>query len=216
MYRDRQEAAEALVPLAQDTRPQRPVVLGIPRGGVPVAAVLADALGAHLDVTLARKIGSPGNPEAAIGAVNEQGEILLAPLPAGWRIPPEYVQREAERQREEIRRRLDLYRGGKAPLPLEGRTVFLVDDGIATGMTVLAAIRGLRPLQPRRILLAVPVAPRRVLEDLAEEVDEILCPLVPEPFYAVGQFYARFPQVSDEEVQDLLERYREEPLRKPH
>jgi len=182
------------------------VVLGVPRGGVVVAAEVARALGAPLDVAITRKVGAPGNPEFAIGAVSEgEGQVLDREIIRRMRISEAYVEQEVARQRAELQRRLNLYRGGREPIALEGKTVLLVDDGIATGATILATIQTLRAQRPRRIVLAVPVAPPDALERLALEADEVVCPHVPTFFLSVGAFYQRFDQTSDEEVIRLIQ-----------
>jgi len=168
-----------------------------------------------LEVLVVRKIGAPTQPELALGAVVEVGgpgeappEILLNDITRRVRIPRDYIAAEAARQVEEIRRRQSAYRAGRDPTPLRGRTVILVDDGIATGSTILAALRALRRFEPSKLVLAVPVAPQRALDALRSEADEVLCLLAPEDFGAVGQFYEDFSQTEDAEVIDLLERAR--------
>ncbi len=184
-----------------------PVVLGIPRGGVMVAYEVAMSLDAPLDVIIPRKVGAPGNPELAIGAVAPDGTLVVdEALVKMLGVDEGYLQEETQRQRAEIERRTDLYRHGRPAAELAGASVILVDDGIATGATVLAALRGLRSQDPARVILAVPVAPPDTLERLAPEADAIVCLATPEPFYAVGQFYRHFEQTSDEEVIDLVDR----------
>lgn len=184
------------------------LVLGVPRGGVVVAAEVARALGerALLDVVLARKIGAPGHPELAVGAVVGEGpecfldERALAVLG----VSREYVEAEVARQRAEIRRRAALYRAGRPEPPVTGHTVVVVDDGIATGYTVRAALAGVRARNPGRLVLAVPVAPPEALPEFRPLVDDLVCLLTPEPFMAVGAWYRNFDQTTDEEVAALL------------
>jgi putative phosphoribosyl transferase len=187
-----------------------PVVLGLPRGGVPVAAEVARALKAPLDLVLVRKIGAPMQPELAIAAVADGAEPALeideATL-AATGASREYVTRQLPAQFEEIERRRKAYLAGRAPLELKGRTVVLVDDGIATGTTVRAAITALHWRQPGRIVLAVPVAPPEVLPELRSLVDELVCLSAPEFFHAVGVHYRHFGQTSDEEVCRLMREF---------
>jgi len=206
-FQDRREAGRELAAALQRFKDARPIVLALPRGGVPVGYEVAKALGAPLDVLLVRKIGVPGQEELALGAVvgganpqtvlNEEIVQVVGPLPG-------YVEAERERQLVEIERRRRVYRGDEPPLDMAGRTVIVVDDGIATGATVKAALRGIALNAPQRTILAVPVAPREALNELASACDEIVCLASPDPFYAVGAHYADFSQTSDEEVVRLL------------
>lgn len=206
-FANRSQAGKQLASALQQFRDTKPLVLALPRGGVPVAFEVAAGLNADLDLLLVRKLGAPGQPELGIGAVidGEKPEIVLnydivrhLALPAG------YIHNEAHRQLREIERRRDEYLGGVSPRPVEGRTIILVDDGIATGGTVRAALQALRKKSPARLVLAVPVAPRDVLNSLASECDEVICLAMPEPFRAVGAHYSDFSQTSDQEVKDLL------------
>lgn len=206
-FQDRREAGRRLARALSHLAPERPLVLALPRGGVPVAFEVAEALDAELDLLFVRKIGAPGYAELGIGAVvdgadpqlvlNESVVRQLAPS-------PNYIRAEMRRQLGEIERRRKAYLGGSAPIEVTGRTVILVDDGIATGGTVKAALKGLRKADPARLVLAVPLAPQDSLAELAEECDEIICLASPEPFYAVGAHYEDFSQTSDEEVVRLL------------
>ncbi len=185
------------------------VVLALPRGGVPVAIEVARALRAPLDVLLVRKIGAPGQRELAVAAVAEgAGDdlVLDAETMAIAGASRRYVEREAVHERAEIARRRDAYRGGRAPLPIEGKTAVVVDDGIATGTTVRAALQALRRRHPARLVLAVPVAPPDTVALLRPLVDDLVCLRAPPEFHAVGQHYADFGQVSDEEVIAALQR----------
>ncbi len=207
-FRDRADAGRVLATRLAGLRDAKPVVVGLPRGGVPVAAEVADALNAELDVVLVRKIGAPHREELAVGAVGEDGvtvrnDAVLHDLGLTWADLAEQVACE----REEIRRRAAALRPGPRP-DLRDRTVILVDDGIATGATVVAALRILRHFGAARIVLAVPVAPPEALRVLAALADEIVCPVAPAHFTAVGQWYDDFTQVPDDDVRTLLESLR--------
>lgn len=204
---NRQDAGQKLAPLLKKYRSERPIVLGIPRGGVIVAAEVAQKLDAPLDVLIVRKIGAPTNEEVAIGAVMPDGSVVLdEELIKKWRISEEYIQKAAANQAVEIQRRQQLYRRPGHTLELTEKTVILVDDGIATGYTMEAAVRGLRKYSPKAIVIAVAVAPREVIARLQQVADAVVCLDTPEPFFAVGQFYKEFDQTSDEEVIDTLRR----------
>jgi predicted phosphoribosyltransferase len=180
-------------------------VLGIPRGGVLVAAQVAKALHAPLDVFITRKLGAPYNPELAIGAVTSDGTVFLdSALIQHLHIPQKLVDRERDEQLREIQRRIEIYRRNMPPLVLKDMTVILVDDGIATGATTFAALRALKNHQPSRVILAVPVAPRQVIPQLRRECDELVILDSPDPFVAVGYFYDDFAQVEDAQVINLL------------
>ncbi|MDI6907740.1 MAG: phosphoribosyltransferase [Thermoanaerobacterales bacterium] len=205
MFRDRVDAGRRLLAALKGREYPRGLVLAVPRGGVVVGAEVARGLGLPLDIIIPRKIGAPHNPEMAVGAVTQDGtaiydEHLLVLLG----LTPDSLAPKVREQVREIERRSALYRGGRPPVPWEGRTVILVDDGVATGYTTLAALRSLRRANPRRIILAVPVAPPETVARLRDEVDELVCLLAPEPFYAVGQFYREFDQTDDQTVIDLM------------
>jgi len=181
------------------------VVLALPRGGVPVAAELARALGAQLDVFVVRKLGLPGHEELAMGAVAPGGVLILDDrLVRGLGIPDEVLQETVEKELRELERREAAYRAGRPPLDLEGKTVILVDDGLATGATMRAAALALRKYKPARVVVAVPVASAETCDEFRADVDEIVCALTPSPFHAVGLWYDDFSQTSDEEVRELL------------
>jgi putative phosphoribosyl transferase len=191
------------------------IVLGAPRGGVPVAFEVATALRAPLDVFVLRKLGVPGREEFAFGAIASGGvRILERNTVEGLGITELDIELVTRAEKQELERRERAYRGGRPPLDVSGLTVILVDDGIATGASMRAAIRALRQMKPARIVIAVPVAPPSTCNRLQFEVDELVCLEMPEPFYGVGQFYGDFAQVSDEEVKELLDsalRQRHEP-----
>jgi putative phosphoribosyl transferase len=207
-FRDRTEAGRLLA--AKLTRyAHRPevVVLALPRGGVPVAYEVARALGAPLDVFLVRKLGVPGHEELAMGALASGAvRVLNEQVVRTLRIPDDVIDAVTERERHELARRDRLYRGDRPPLDPRGRTVILVDDGLATGATMHAAIRALRRLDPAHIVVAVPTASPETCEELKTEVDDVVCAITPEPFHSVGLWYEDFSQTTDEEVRDLLAR----------
>jgi predicted phosphoribosyltransferase len=181
------------------------LVLGLPRGGVPVAAEVAAALGAPLDVFVVRKLGLPGQEELAMGAVASGGlRVLNEDLLARVRIPGALLERVQEAEELEVVRREASYRGGRLPVDVRGRVVVLVDDGLATGSTMRAAVAALRQRGPARIVVAVPTASAIAVEALAREADEVVCLVTPDPFYAVGMSYDDFAEVTDDEVRALL------------
>ncbi|HEY3317645.1 MAG TPA: phosphoribosyltransferase family protein [Coriobacteriia bacterium] len=201
MFLDRAEAGRQLAQrLARFTSDPSAIVLGIPRGGVVVAAEVARELHLPLDVVVVRKIGAPGNPEYAVGAMDEDGRVVRS----GVHASEEYLARAVAENRAEIERRVREYRGGRSELPVRGKVALLVDDGIATGLTALAAIGYLRAHEAARVVLATPVIARTSAEELAGDVDELVAVSKPATFYAVGQFYDRFDQTSDDEVRKLL------------
>ena len=207
-FRDRTEAGRLLAAklTAYANRPDV-IVLALPRGGVPVAYEVARALNAPLDVFLVRKLGVPGYEELAMGAIATGGvRVLNDQLVGGLRIPDYIVDEVAASEQQELTRRESLYRGDRPAPDVRGRTVILVDDGLATGATMLAAVKALRQQQPARIVVAVPTASPKTCEQLKAEVDDIICAITPEPFHAVGLWYEDFSQTKDEEVRDLLAR----------
>jgi putative phosphoribosyl transferase len=208
VFRDRDSAGKALAKRLKSYADQDVVVLAIPRGGLPVARQVADALGAPLDVVVVRKLGAPGQPELGIGAVvdgDHPRAIFNPQLLETLGVSDEYIDAEVARQLKEVKRREAAYRQGRAKVPIEGKTVIIVDDGIATGSSVRAALRGIRRARPGKLILAVPVAPPETVEALRTEADEIVCLETPEVFFAVGQFYEDFHQVSDDEVRTILQ-----------
>ncbi|HXF81818.1 MAG TPA: phosphoribosyltransferase [bacterium] len=206
-FRDRRDAGRRLAEALEGYRARQPYVLGIPRGGIVVAYEVAKALDAPLDVVIPRKLRAPYNPELAIGAVANDGTVYYdTPLVGALKVPEDYLQDEIAFQLAEIRRRQAAYRGDR-PLPrLEGRAAIVVDDGIATGSTMIAALRAVRKLAPAAMVAAIPVAPPESYESLRAEADDVVCLMTPLTFYAVGQFYDDFNQVTDEEAVALLQR----------
>jgi len=209
MFRNRLEAGEKLAEVLSDYRGERVAVIAIPRGGVEVGYAIAERFDSPLEVTVPRKIGSPMDPELAVGAVAEDGTIYVEEdVVRMLGVREDWIRVEAERELQEVRRRLELYRGGK-PLPeLREYVVLLVDDGIATGATIIATARFLRKLNPRRLVIAAPVAPPEVLPKLSREADDVRCVETPTPFFAIGQFYQDFSQLDDSKVIEYLSKVR--------
>ena len=207
-FQDRSDAGRRLaVELAPFANQPDLCVLALPRGGVPVAFEIARALHAPLDVWVVRKLGAPGIPELALGAIAPGGIELISPdIARRLRIPPEQIEAIAARERLELDRRTQAYRGNRPPIDVRGQTVILVDDGLATGATMRAAIAALRRLEPARIVVAVPVAAPSVCQQVAGEADQFLCLFTPPDLDSVGQWYDDFSQTSDAEVNDLLTR----------
>jgi putative phosphoribosyl transferase len=206
LFQDRRDAGRALArELASLKGTPNLLVLGIPRGGVVVGHEIARALDAPLDVYITRKIGAPHNPELAIGAVASDGTLLIDhQLARRLGVSQQYIDQEAERQKEEISRRLSEYRGDRPPPEIKRKVIILADDGVATGATTLATIRAIKTQEPAELILAVPVGPRDSIEKLRQEVDRLVCLQAPEIFWAVGAFYNVFDQTSDAEVKSLL------------
>jgi putative phosphoribosyl transferase len=209
LFRDRADAGAFLAGQLAKYAGHRALVLGIPRGGVPVAAEVARSLDADLDVVVARKLRAPGAPEYAIGAVTADGaRFLNDAVVRELAVPDEYLAEETAAQTLEARRREARFRGSQPPAPVKGRTVIVVDDGLATGATMHAAVNSLRKRGPARLVVAVPVGSRQACAALGEEADEVVCPRVPEPFFAVGEHYLNFAPTEDEEVMEILRRWR--------
>lgn len=219
IFRDRAEAGRALAGKLMGLAGRGDViVLALPRGGVVVGYEVAQALAAPLDVFVVRKLGTPGQPELAMGAIASGGVVVLNPdVVHGLNIPDEVIRAAAAREQQEIERREGEYRGNHAAYPLRQHAVILVDDGLATGSTMRAAVAAVRDRDPASIVVAVPVAAASTCDELRNEseVDHVVCLATPKDFQAVGQWYREFPQISDQEVRDLLQRSQAEqrPLR---
>lgn len=208
IFQNRLDAGEKLGQALHKFNFKESVILGIPRGGVVVAAGVAKALNAPLDVIIPRKIGAPHNPEVAIGAVTQDGTVIKdEALVQLLGIKDDEIEAMSKHVLGEISRRVNTYRGGRPGFKLTGKTVIVVDDGIATGFTVQAALKSVRSMKPGRLILAVPVAPSEIIKSLQAQVDDLVCLESPELFYAVGQFYVDFDQTTDEEVIELLAEY---------
>src|SRR5215210_5124358 len=210
-FRNREDAGRRLAERLVRYRDERPIVFALPRGGVPVGYQVARALDAPLDVFVARKLGAPGQPEFGIGAVSVGGvRILNEDIVRRLGIPEDYLERVTQRETAEVERRLRHFRGDRPEPTIRGRTVILVDDGLATGVTARAAVAALRQREPRRLILAAPVCAAQTAELLAPEVDELVCLEAPPDLGAIGFWYRDFAQTPDEEVIELLERARRE------
>jgi predicted phosphoribosyltransferase len=216
MFRDREDAACLLAQQLRGRKFHKPLVLVIPRGGVPTGAVLARELGAELDVVLARKLRAPAQPELAVGAVGEDGSVyinrqaeeILGPIKG-------YLEDERRHQLAEIARRKQLFRAARPQAPVAGRSVIVTDDGIATGSTMIAALQSIRTREPRELIVAVPVASPDRLAEVRKWCDDVVCLHTPEEFWAIGQFYEDFSQVEDETVVELLSQNQPPPVSKP-
>ncbi|MGP8124896.1 MAG: phosphoribosyltransferase [Nitrososphaerales archaeon] len=207
IFRDRAEAGRKLAAALTEFKGRDLVVLGIPRGGVVVADEVAKALGAPLDIVVTRKIEAPGEPEYALGAVTQEGDVIMDRQAAeSLGASQEYLDAQVKKKREEVNARMKKFRGD-APYPdLEGKVVVIVDDGIATGSSVGAAVMSVRKRRPKEIVVAVPVAPRDAVETLTGDGNRVVCLETPGPFLAIGEFYGVFDQVEDEEVKRVLDR----------
>lgn len=204
MFRDRQEAADQLADSLKAYQGKKPLVLAIPRGAVPMAKHIAERLGGDFDVVLVRKLRAPWQPELAVGSVDESGWTYIAPFAESMGADDKHLAEEKRKQLETIRQRRAQYTPLRPHIDPAGRTVIVIDDGLATGATMIAALHGLRQQKPAKLVCAVPVAPPDTLVKVRELADEVVCLQAPEFFQAVGQFYRHFPQVEDEEVIALL------------
>ncbi len=204
LFIDRSDAARQLTEALQSYRDQNPLVLAIPRGAVPMGKIIADSLHGELDVVLSRKLGAPYSPEYAIGAIDESGWVYLSPDAMMIGVSAQHIEREKNKQMDAIRQRRAQYTPLKNPVDPAGRIVIIVDDGLATGATMIAALHALREQHPAKLICAVPVAAPDSLEKIRELADVVICLYAPSNFHAVGQFYQSFNQVEDEEVEQLL------------
>ncbi len=207
LFEDRRQAGKKLVDKLKPYHEKEPLILAVPRGGVTVAEPVWESLGGDLDLIITRKIGAPYQPELAIGAVTGDGFVMVnESIVSRLNVTGDYIDKAVEKEQNEIRRRLEIYRG-KRPLPVvDKRLVILIDDGVATGYTLMAALRSLQEKKPSELILAVPVGPPDTLNMLENEVDELICLEAPAHFAAVGQFYRHFDQVSDAEVSAILKK----------
>lgn len=210
MFRDRNDAALKLAERLLDYKGQKPLVLGIPRGGVVIASVLARELGGELDIILTRKLGSPVNPELAMGSVDENGNIHLnASIIDALGVTSEMIERERRAQLEVIRSRAEAYRRIYPKISLKDRIIIITDDGIATGATMAAAIDTARAEKPAKLVVALPVGPPEKIDEMQADADEMICLSAPPYFQAVGQFYDSFTQIEDSEVEQILREFAE-------
>lgn len=207
MFRDRIDAAEQLARRLAAYRGTNPLILSIPRGAVPMGDVLAERLEGELDVVLIRKLRAPFNPEFALGAVDESGWSCVADYATSAGATPEYIKMEKQIQLETMARRRAQYTPVRLPISPKGRTVIVIDDGLATGATMISALHAVREKGPARLICAVPVAPPDTLEKVSRLADEVVCLDAPMAFHAVGQFYGDFPQVEDEDVVEILRKW---------
>jgi predicted phosphoribosyltransferase len=203
-FDSRADAAETLAEALSHYRGKNPLVLAIPRGAVSMGRVLADRLGGELDVVLVRKLPAPFSPEFAVGSIDETGWVYVSEYAATAGADESYLEREKASQLETLRKRRAQYTPARPPIDPKGRIVIVVDDGLATGSTMIAALHAARAKEPARLVCAVPVAARESLERVRPYADEVVCLMAPEDFYAVGQFYREFQQVEDDEVVAML------------
>lgn len=204
LFKNRSDAALQLSDQFTLSLLKNPLVLAIPRGGVPIGSILARQLMGDLDVVLVHKLGAPGQPELAIGAVDESGNCFIHDYAKKLGISGSYLEEEKLKQLKDLRRRRQLFTPHRQPIDPSGRDVLIVDDGVATGSTMVSALCSLKKLHPRRLIVAVPVASPSALRAIAKYADQVVCLFAPEPFFGVGQFYEDFSQISDEEVIQTL------------
>lgn len=213
LFKDRKDAGEQLAKLLEKYKNSKDtIILGLPRGGVVTAYIAAIRLHLPLDITCPRKIGAPFNPELAIGAITETGEgVLNEPFIVQMGISNEYLSQEIEKQKQIANHRLNTFRKGLPPRNLKGKNVIIIDDGLATGATMKAAIESVKKEQAKKVIVAIPVSPVDTLQEIEQLCDEVICLATPPSFQAVGQFYHNFTQTEDEEVLDLLKARSYEP-----
>lgn len=203
-FRNREHAAHLLAEKLTAYRGQQPLVLGIPRGAIPMAKIIAETLGGDLDVVLVHKLGAPGNPQLAIGSVDESGRVYLSDSVRGLGISEAYIEKEKQAQLTTLHERRAQYTPVRPPLDPSGRIAIVVDDGVATGASMIAALRAVRAKRPAKLIAAMAVAPPETVERMRAEADEVVCVYAPEHFYAVGQFFADFSQVTDAQAIAIL------------
>jgi predicted phosphoribosyltransferase len=205
IFKNRKEAGRLLAAHLEEFRGKALIILAIPRGGIVIGREVAMALGAPLDIVVTRKIGAPSQPEFAIGAITQDGNLILDEESSRMvGASAAYLRSESQRQFKEVKARLKRYREGRPYPPLKGKLVVIVDDGIATGHTVKAAIMSVRRHEPLSVVVAVPVAPGESIAQISRDADKVICLQTPEPFFAIGEFYEDFEQVTDDEVRDTL------------
>jgi len=200
----REQAAELLAEELIQYKGRHPLVLAIPRGAVPMGSLIASQLDGELDIVLTHKLCAPMDPEYAIGAIDESGWVYISPLAARAGISPSYLEQEKKRQLDSLKHRRIRFKSGKKPAAVKGRIAIVVDDGLATGATMIAALHAIRAREPARLICAIPVAPPDTLDRVSELADEVICLQVPDDFRSVGQFYQHFPQVEEDEVIRIL------------
>lgn len=205
MFFNRDEAANMLAERLKGYKGKSPLILAIPRGAVPMAKIIAESLGGTYDVVLVRKLRAPLYPEFAIGSVDESGWTYIADYATSAGADAEYIEYEKQSQMDVIKKRRAQYTPIRPPIDPDGRIVIVIDDGLATGATMISALHGLRNRKPAKLICAVPVSPPDTLKKIAELADEVICLETPSDFQAVGQFYVHFPQVEDEEVIEILQ-----------
>jgi predicted phosphoribosyltransferase len=214
LLRDRVQAGELLAGCLEQYRDRDVLVFGVPRGGVPVAAAVARALHAELDVVVARKLGAPGQPELAIGAVTANGgKFVDEEAVRMLGVSEDHLRKTTEAEMAEAHRREERFRGGRPAARIKDRVVIIVDDGLATGATMRAAARSVKGRGPAKLVLAVPVGSPQACAALRQEADEVVCPYQPDPFWAVGLYYQRFEPTQDEDVAAIIGQFREESVR---
>jgi predicted phosphoribosyltransferase len=214
-FRSREHAAQLLAEKLIAYKGKNPLILAIPRGAVPMGKIVAEALDGELDVVLVHKLGAPDNPELAIGSVDETGHVYLNEHVRDLGIDDEYIEREKQAQLKTLHKRRAQYTPVRPPLNPTGRVVLVVDNGIATGASMIAALRATRAKQPAKLIAVVAVAPSETLEKIKNEADEVVCLYAPDFFYAVGQFFENFSQVSDEQAIAILRQSRTKPVAQP-
>lgn len=208
VFKDRQSAGVKLAEkLSAYQSDPNAIIIGLPRGGVIVAAEIAQKLNLPLDIVVPRKIGSPISPELAIGAISENGTVILDQnvINSIGGVDKDFIEKQVEIEKKEMERRLKLYRDGRSPLDLKDKTVIVVDDGIATGATMRAAVKSVREKGATRVIMVIPVAPKDILDELSQDVDKVVCLTTPNIFYAIGTFYKSFPQIQDDQVVKAIE-----------